>query len=97
MQYIPLEGGKKNSDARLLNNKEQRKKQLAFKRVIYVLVYMEKSLILVKWEYSVAADVLAPHVTRTSAAMVLTMQNERVLVFPKKGFQLSDQLNAEKW
>ena len=42
------------------------------------------------WENYVntkAVDALAPHVARTSAAMVLTMQDEQILVFDKEGFQ----------
>ena len=43
------------------------------------------------WENYVnttAVDALAPRVARTSAAMVLTMQDEQILVFDKEGFQL---------
>ena len=35
-----------------------------------------------------AADALAPYVARTSAAMILTMQNRLVLVLFEEGFQL---------
>ena len=34
-----------------------------------------------------AADALAPCVTKSSAAMVLIMQDEHVLVFHEEGFQ----------
>ena len=35
----------------------------------------------------IAADVLAPYVARTSAAMVLILQDEWLLVFLDEGFQ----------
>ena len=35
-----------------------------------------------------AANALAPYVARTSAAMILTMQNRQVLVLFEEGFQL---------
>ena len=35
-----------------------------------------------------AADALAPYVARTSAAMILTLQNRQVLVLFEEGFQL---------
>ena len=44
-----------------------------------------------------AADDLAPCVTRTLAAMILNMQDNKVLVFQEEGFQLSNNyLNVEQ-
>ena len=37
---------------------------------------------------TMAADALAPSLARSSAAIVLTMQDGRVLVFHEEGFQL---------
>ena len=45
-----------------------------------------------------AADALVPCVTRTSAAMTLTIWNKQVLVFQEKGFQLPvPYVSAEEW
>ena len=44
-----------------------------------------------------AADDLAPCVTRTLAAMISNMQDNKVLFFQEEGFQLSNNyLNVEK-
>ena len=45
-----------------------------------------------------AADALAPYVARTSAAMILTMQNMQVLVLLEEGFfKYLCQINVEEW
>ena len=43
-----------------------------------------------------AADALAPCVTKTPAVMVLTMQDEQPLVFHKAGFQLGVTNDGKK-
>ena len=40
------------------------------------------------WVNTMAADVLPPCVARTSATMVLTLQDTRILVFHEHGFQI---------
>ena len=62
------------------------------------LLLLTVQLLNPKWSEinTMAADALAPCVTRSSEAMVLTMQNERVFVFRKFFFCL-DHLTAKKW
>ena len=41
-----------------------------------------------------AADALSPHIARPSEAMVMNIQDERVIVFHKEGFQLPEPPNC---
>ena len=42
-----------------------------------------------------AADALAPYAARTSAAMILTMQNMQFLVLHEEGFKYLSHINVE--
>ena len=48
----------------------------------------ETRIFLKNYVDTTAADALAPYVAGTWAAVILTMQDKRILVFYKEGFQL---------
>ena len=44
-----------------------------------------------------AADALAPYVARTSAAMILTIYNMKILLLLKEVFKYLCQINVKEW